>query len=99
MFSALNTAVSALQQFQQDINVIGNNMANVNTTGYKDATMNFEDTLSQVIGLGGASTYQIGTGVATSSVGSGIGKQGLVNLYIFLAENDWILGFVMDLHV
>jgi hypothetical protein len=37
--------------------------------------------------------------VARSSVGSGIGKQGLVNLYIFLAENDWIPGFVMDLDV
>ena len=37
--------------------------------------------------------------LATSSVGSGIGKQGLVNLYIFLAENDWILGFVVDLDV
>jgi flagellar hook protein FlgE len=79
MFSSLNTAVSALQQFQQDINVIGNNMANVNTTGYKDASMNFEDTLSQVLGLGGTSTFQIGTGVATSSIDNNFTQGTLAN--------------------
>jgi len=69
MFSTLNTAVSALEQFQQDMSVIGNNMANVNTTGYKDASMNFEDTLSQAIGLGGGN-LQVGSGVSTSAIAS-----------------------------
>lgn len=77
MFSSLNTAVSALQQFQDDINVIGNNMANVNTTGYKDATMNFSDTLNQVIGLGGT-TDQIGSGVMTDSITSNF-SQGTIS--------------------
>lgn len=68
MFSALNTAISGLQQFQNDIDVIGNNMANVNTTGFKDVTMNFADTLNQVIGLGGNVTEQIGSGVTSDSL-------------------------------
>jgi len=70
MFSSLNTAVSALQQFQDDISLIGNNMANVNTTGFKDGIMNFADTLNQVIGLGGTTTEQIGSGVTTDSITS-----------------------------
>jgi len=69
MFSSLNTAVSGLQQFQDQIAVIGNNMANVNTTAFKDANINFADTLSQAIGLGG-NTADVGSGVTTSSITS-----------------------------
>jgi flagellar hook protein FlgE len=74
MFPSLNTAVSALQQFQDDIDVIGNNMANVNTTGFKDGTMNFADTLSQVVDVGGPSSAQIGTGVTTDSITNNFGQ-------------------------
>jgi flagellar hook protein FlgE len=69
MFSSLNTALSGLQQFQEDISVIGNNMANVSTTGYKDASMTFADTFSQALGLGGANP-QVGSGVTTSAIDS-----------------------------
>jgi flagellar hook protein FlgE len=79
MFSSLNTAASALQQFQQEIDVIGNNMANVNTTGFKDATMNFEDTFSQALGLGGSSVNQIGTGVQTGSIANNFTQGNLAN--------------------
>ena len=67
MLRSLNTAVSGLQQFQEDIDVIGNNIANVNTTGYKDARVDFEDTFSQALG-GGSPSNQVGTGVATGAV-------------------------------
>ena len=67
MLRSLNTAVSGLQQFQQDIDVIGNNIANVNTTGFKESRMDFEDTLSQAIGAGSASN-QVGTGVTTAAI-------------------------------
>ena len=77
MFSTLNTAVSALEQFQQDMSVIGNNMANVNTTAFKDASMNFEDTLSQAIGLGGGN-LQVGSGVTTSAIASNF-NQGTIS--------------------
>ena len=47
MIGSLQTGVSGLQQFQEDLEVIGNNIANVNTTGYKSNTMQFADTFSQ----------------------------------------------------
>lgn len=74
MLRSLNTAVSGLQEFQQDIDVIGNNIANVNTTGYKDSRTHFEDTFSQVLG----SDLQVGTGVLTAAISSNF-TQGTVN--------------------
>jgi flagellar hook protein FlgE len=73
MFSPLNTALSGLQQFQDQITVIGNNMANVNTTAFKDADINFADTLSQAIGLGG-NTMEVGNGVTTASIENNFGQ-------------------------
>jgi flagellar hook protein FlgE len=77
MLRSLNTAVSGLQQFQEDIDVIGNNIANVNTTGYKDTRVNFEDTFSQALGAGSPSN-QVGTGVTTAATQSNF-NQGTVN--------------------
>ena len=51
MLLSLDSAVSALEQFQQQLNVIGNNIANVNTVGFKSADVNFADTLSQTLGI------------------------------------------------
>jgi flagellar hook protein FlgE len=68
MLLSLDTGVSALEQFQQQINVIANNIANVNTTAFKQSDVNFEDTLSETLGSNAAGSTQIGTGVTTSSI-------------------------------
>jgi flagellar hook protein FlgE len=68
MLLSLDSGVSALDQFQQDLNVIGNNIANVDTVGFKSANMQFADALSQTIGSNAAGVEQIGTGVVTSSI-------------------------------
>jgi flagellar hook protein FlgE len=68
LLSALNNAVSGLQVFQQDLDVIGNNIANVNTTGFKSDRMDFQDTFNQA--LGGDTSVQVGAGVATAAVQS-----------------------------
>jgi flagellar hook protein FlgE len=68
MLLSLDSGVSALDQFQQDLNVIGNNIANVDTVGFKSANMQFADALSQTIGANAAGVEQIGTGVITSSI-------------------------------
>jgi len=68
MLLSIDSASSGLENFQQEINVIANNIANVNTNGYKEADINFEDTLSDTIGSSAAGTNQVGTGVATSSI-------------------------------
>jgi flagellar hook protein FlgE len=64
----MDSGVSALDQFQQDLNVIGNNIANVDTVGFKAANVQFADTLSQTIGDNAAGVEQVGTGVTTSSI-------------------------------
>lgn len=66
MFDSISTAVSGLQQFQQRIDVIGNNIANVNTVGYKDARITSSDSFSQTL----ENALQVGTGVNTENVSS-----------------------------
>ncbi len=68
MLSSLSTAISGLQQFQQQIDVVGNNIANVNTTGFKSARTEFEDNLSMA--LGGNLNMQVGSGVSTAAIAS-----------------------------
>jgi flagellar hook protein FlgE len=68
MLLSLDAGVSALNQFQQNLNVIGNNIANVNTIGFKSATVGFADSLSQTMGANAAGSMQVGTGVTTKSI-------------------------------
>jgi flagellar hook protein FlgE len=74
----MDTGVSALEQFQQQINVIANNIANVNTVGFKQADVNFEDTLSETLGANAAGSTQVGTGVATASITNDFGTPGSI---------------------
>src|SRR5579859_1115133 len=79
LLQSLSSGVSALQQFQQELDVIGNNIANVATTGYKGADVEFADALSQTMqGAGATGSMQIGTGVDTASVSNRF-TQGAIN--------------------
>jgi flagellar hook protein FlgE len=64
--NALYTGVSGLTAYSNAISLIGNNIANVNTTGFKESRGNFSDILSQSSGTGG--TLQIGRGVSVTNV-------------------------------
>ena len=68
MLLSFDSGVSALEQFQQGLNVIANNIANVNTVAFKGSTVNFSDTLSQTLGTNAAGSQQIGYGVSTASI-------------------------------
>ncbi len=68
MLLSMDSGVSALDQFQQDLDVIGNNIANVETVGFKSANVEFANALSQTIGSNAAGVEQIGTGVITSAI-------------------------------
>ena len=68
MLLSLDSGVSALDQFQQELNVVGNNIANVNTVGFKSADVNFADALSQTLGSTSAGSTQVGSGVLTASI-------------------------------
>jgi flagellar hook protein FlgE len=62
MFTAFSTALSALDAQATAIDVVGNNLANLNTPGFKASTCAFQDMMSQVLG-GGYGDTQIGFGV------------------------------------
>jgi len=75
MMVALTTAVSGMQAEQTALDTIANNIANVNTTGYKAQTTTFSDILSQTISsataatstTGGTNPVQTGLGVSVAS--------------------------------
>ncbi len=68
-----------MQQFQQQLDVIGNNIANVNTTGFKSSSVEFADALSQTVGASASSgQMQVGTGVTTDSISNQF-TQGTIN--------------------
>jgi len=53
---------------QQKLSVIGNNLANLNTVGFKASNVNFADLVSQSVGGPSANPMQIGLGVAVGQI-------------------------------
>jgi flagellar hook protein FlgE len=68
MTLSFDSGVSALNQFQENLDVIGNNIANVNTVGFKSASVNFADTFSQTMGSNASGSMQVGSGVTINSI-------------------------------
>ena len=76
MMRSMFAGVSGLRNHQTRMDVIGNNIANVNTVGYKTSRVTFQDALSQTIrgatapqgNRGGVNPQQVGLGVALSSI-------------------------------
>jgi len=67
MLTALYTAVSGMDASSTDLSVIGDNIANMNTVGFKESDINFGDVLSQSLSSGGI-TSQVGLGVDVTNV-------------------------------
>jgi flagellar hook protein FlgE len=63
MSSAFSIALSSLQAQSQAIDTTGNNLANMNTVGFKSSTVDFETLISENLGSGSA--FQVGLGVGT----------------------------------
>lgn len=79
LLSALYTGVSGLQSFGNSLQVIGDNIANVNTTAFKSNRAEFSDLLSQTITSGGAGHAQMGRGVQMSNVSTSFEQGSLSN--------------------
>ena len=85
MLQAMYSGISAIEANQQSMDVIGNNIANVNTTAYKAGRVTFEDQLSQTIqgagaptaDIGGTNPQQIGLGVRVASIDTMMQQGGL----------------------
>ncbi|WP_029231571.1 flagellar hook protein FlgE [Butyrivibrio sp. VCB2006] len=80
MMRSLWSAVSGLQTHQLEMDVIGNNIANVNTTSYKSQATGFQDVLYQTIKTGAAGTATKGS-VNADQIGLGA-KMGSININI-----------------
>lgn len=86
MMRSLFSGVSGLKTHQTRMDVIGNNIANVNTTAYKAQNMVFSDLLYQQTqaasganadtGRGGINARQIGLGAKTAAINTAITRQG-----------------------
>ena len=76
MMRSLFSGVSGLKNHQTRMDVIGNNISNVNTTGFKSSRVNFTDMLSQTLtgasapadNRGGTNPKQIGLGSAVGAI-------------------------------
>lgn len=86
MMRSLYAGVAGLKTHQTRMDVIGNNIANVNTTAYKSQSMTFSDLMYQTTqaasganattGVGGTNARQIGLGSKTSAIKTAITQQG-----------------------
>jgi len=76
MLRSMFSAISGLRGHQMMMDVIGNNIANVNTVGFKAGRVNFQDILSQTLhgatapsgGLGSINPAQIGLGMTVAGI-------------------------------
>lgn len=77
MLRSMFSGVSGLKAHQTKMDVIGNNIANVNTTAYKSGSVTFQEVFSQLVsnaskpaegGLGGTNPQQVGLGVEVGSI-------------------------------
>ncbi len=76
MVLSMYSGVAGLQSHQTRMNVIGNNIANVNTYGFKGSTVSFRDVYYQSTSGASAATATRG-GVNPSSIGSGVKVSGI----------------------
>lgn len=87
MLRSMFAGVSGLRSHQTMMDVVGNNIANVNTVGYKSSRATFQDALAQVVrgastlsdARGGTNPMQVGLGAQVASIDLVLG-QGSVQL-------------------
>lgn len=76
MLRSMYSGISGLKNFQTKLDVVGNNIANVNTFGYKKGRVTFKDLVNQSVGsasgagggVGGTNPKQVGLGASMSTV-------------------------------
>jgi len=86
MLQALLAGVASIKAQQTRMNVIGNNLANVNTTAFKGSRVTFQDMISQTLrgasrpgtALGGRNPLQLGLGVLVGGTDTSM-EQGSLN--------------------
>ncbi|KQU60369.1 flagellar biosynthesis protein FlgE [Bacillus sp. Leaf406] len=78
MLRSMYSGISGMKNFQTKLDVIGNNIANVNTFGYKKGRVTFQDLMSQTVSgasratndRGGQNAKQVGLGTSLATIDS-----------------------------
>ena len=96
MSQALHTSSTGINAGQQQINVIANNVANINTTAFKAANMTFETLYSKNLSYGSAATKE-GGGTNPKQIGLGVKVGGITRNF---TSGDFVsTGRDMDLMI
>jgi len=85
--TAMSSAITGLNNFQKMLDVVSNNIANVNTAGYKHSKVNFQELYAQTFRpaagpsapLGGSNAVQVGLGSSLASIDS-VMTQGILEI-------------------
>ena len=71
LIGTMGSGVSALRTFMKGLEVIGNNIANVNTTGFKASEAKYADSFSNILTRSSAST-DVSSNVSAAGIGTGV---------------------------
>ncbi len=72
MLRSMYSGITGLRNFQDQLDIVANNIANVNTVGYKGSRATFQTTLFQTLSAGNAPQNQLG---GTNPMQIGLGSQ------------------------
>lgn len=107
MLRALNTAATGMAAQEMNVSTISNNIANINTTGYKRQRVEFEDLLYETINEAGARSsvstrYNVGTQIGSGAKVSAIRKEFTVgspqitnNPFDFMINGEGFFGIML----
>jgi flagellar hook protein FlgE len=87
LLRSLYAGISGLRAEQTMLDVTSNNIANVNTVGFKSSSVQFEDTLSQLVSAAGLATTSKG-GTNPSQIGLGVRVAGVTNNLVAGAQTN-----------
>jgi len=76
---SFSASLSGLNANQQELSVIGNNLANLNTVAFKASSVNFADLVSQNVGSASFNPAQVGLGVAVGEISPNFSQGGIEN--------------------
>ena len=96
MIRSLNTGGGGIKNFQTSLDVIANNLANLNTVGFKGGRVDFAEALTQTVrastpdegNTSGTSSVAVSNGVATNAVTTLFG-QGAINQTGKITDLAW----------
>ena len=74
---SFSASLSGMNVHQQKLSVIGNNLANLNTVGFKASIVQFSDLVSQSIGGASDNRMQIGLGVSVGQISPNFSQGGI----------------------